>query len=388
MASMTFRGQSMTLSLRFLPILIVITLQFLAGPLAKEVLAFPELVRRGYVNCTACHVSPTGSGVLTRYGRESSREVLSTWGKSENESQFAYGIVKLPESVDAIGMYRGVYAYQNTPFIQQGKYIFMQGDVEAAVRTGDWIFDAALGYQNRSTSTSVTDHLISRRHYVNYRPTDELSFRLGRFYPQFGILVPNHVVPTRRGLGWDEGQETYNLEGAWIGETWSLFLTGDFGRPDQPSLNRETGFAATPSVAIGNTYKLGLSYFYGNALTQTRNVVGIWGILGFTPHFFLLTEWDYQFQSNKSGVGGAVPGMVNYQRLDYELIQGLHVYLTQDYSRLNFHDLRTLANSYGVGIQFFPRPHFEFNLSWQKLRIQQISPEYTDFAWFLMNYYL
>src|SRR4051812_13294315 len=90
--------------------------------------AFPELVRHGYVNCIACHVSPTGGGVLTQYGRELSREILSTWGiQNENESKFAYGIIKTPEWLDAIGEYRGIYAYQNNPFIQEGKYIYMKG---------------------------------------------------------------------------------------------------------------------------------------------------------------------------------------------------------------------------------------------------------------------
>ena len=347
------------------------------------------MVRHGYVNCTSCHVSPSGGGVLTQYGRELSRAILSKWGtENQNESLFAYGVVKLPEWITAMGLYRNLYAYQNTPFISQGQYIFMQNDIETAAVLKEWSFDLSLGYENKPTDVKVLDHVISRRNYVAYRPTDELSFRAGRFYPAFGILTSEHVIPTKRDLGWDEGQETYNLEGAWLGEKWNLYATADLGRPDQPSLHHETGFALSPSVALGESNKVGLSYFHGDSVTATRNVAGPWGILGFTHHFFLLSELDFQAQSVKAGGLATQKGVVNYQRLDYELIQGLHAYLTQDFSELNFQDFQTLHNSYGVGLQFFPRPHFELNLSWQKLRMIAVAPVYTDFAWFMLNFYL
>ena len=47
--------------------------------------AFPEMIRLGYVNCTSCHVSPNGGGLLTDYGRSISSEALSTWAKPKEE---------------------------------------------------------------------------------------------------------------------------------------------------------------------------------------------------------------------------------------------------------------------------------------------------------------
>jgi hypothetical protein len=348
------------------------------------------MVRHNYPNCTACHVSPTGGGVLTQYGRELSRAILPTFGtENENESKFAYGIVTPPTWLDLMGMYRSVYAYQNTPYVSEGKYIYMQGDIEGAAHFLDHFYaDVAIGYQNPPGATDLSDHVISRRFYLNYRPTDELSFRAGRFYPAFGINTPDHVIPTKRDLGWDEGQETDNIEAAWIGETYNLFATADLGRLDTPSAHREQGFALTPSVAVVDHYKIGLSYFYGNGLDTTRNVIGPWGILGFTPRFFLLTELYFQQQSSKTGAFDSRWGAVNYQRLDYELIQGLHVYATQDYSRLRFSDARSLANSFGAGLQWFPRPHFEINLQWQKQKAAIIGSDYSDFAWVMLNVYI
>ena len=367
-----------------------VVLMTLAMGFSTPAWCYPEMVRHGYINCIACHISPSGGGVLSGYGRELSREILSTWGtKNETESKFAWGVVPTPDWLSAMGLYRGVYAYQNTPFVQQGQYIFMQGDIEAAANVSSKLFfDASVGYENMSTDMSFSDHLIIRRAFVNYRPMDTLSFRFGRFYPNFGIETPDHVIPTKRDLGWDQGQETINLEAAWIGEKWSLFATGDFGRPDYPSYHHEQGFALTPSLAIGDTYKVGASYFHGDGLDTIRNVGGPWGILGFTRRFFLLSEWDLQQQSSKSGAFSSHTGGVNYQRLDYEVIQGLHTYLTQDFSQSDFSNFATLSNSYGLGIQFFPRPHFEVNLSWQKLRTIAVTPDYTDFAWVTFNIYI
>src|SRR5271170_3463367 len=53
---------------------------------------FAEMVRHGYTQCTACHVSPAGGGILTAYGRELSSDLLSTWSRP-NEGQFLHSAV-------------------------------------------------------------------------------------------------------------------------------------------------------------------------------------------------------------------------------------------------------------------------------------------------------
>ena len=59
---------------------------------SSQAFAFPEMVRHGYTQCTACHVSPSGGGILTSYGRELAAEVLSTWSYAD-ESQFTHSKV-------------------------------------------------------------------------------------------------------------------------------------------------------------------------------------------------------------------------------------------------------------------------------------------------------
>lgn len=353
--------------------------------LPQGVWGFPEMVRHGYSNCISCHVSPTGGGVLTQYGRELSREVLSSRG-SEGESDFAYRAVRPPSWLNLGGDLRGMGYYRDTPRFSQGQLTLMQADLEAAMTYKKLTAVGTLGYQNSPRIPSIKDSLISRRHYLNYRPTDELSIRAGRFQAAYGINLPDHAVTTKRGLGWNESTETYNFETAWIGELFNLYVTGVLGRPDAPELNREQGVAMVSSVSFDNSSKVGMSYFYGANSLGGRHLTGPFGVLGFSPHFFLLVEFDFQSLRSSSFSVNSQFGFVNYQRLDYEFVQGFHGYLTQELSRLNFSDSDSLSKIFGIGIQYFPRPHFELNLSWQ-IQTHALRVGYADFAFLMLHFY-
>lgn len=338
------------------------------------------------MNCTSCHISPSGGGVLTQYGRELSREVLS-YASREKEAAFLYGAVVPPDWLTLGGDVRVLGFYRDTPTFTQGQVFPMQMDMEAAATYKNFIVVGTMGYQRPSrTSPNLTDYFISRRHYVNYRPTGELSIRAGMFMPAFGINTPDHATVTKRGLGWNAGSETYNLETAWIGERFNLYATAILGRPDALDLNREKGAAVLPSLTISDTYRVGFSYFYGLNTLGNRHVFGPFGILGFTPHFFLLTELDFQSATSQSDPSHPQWGVVNYQKLDYEFFQGFHGYITQELSRLNFASLDSLSKTYGIGLQFFPRPHLELNFSWQ-IQTSATLAGYTDFGFLLLHFY-
>ena len=350
------------------------------------VYAFPELVKHGYTNCTSCHVSPTGGGVLTPYGRGLSKEVLSQFGK-EGEESFAFGLVKTPDWLNAGGDFRELGLYQENATVRAGRTIFMQADLEAAVTAKNFTVDATLGYLDTQSPQPAIQHVISRRHYALYRPIETLSFRGGRFQPAYGINVPDHQIFARRGLAFeDEGMESYNLEAAWIGERFNSYVTAVFGRPDNKSLNRETGVALSNSLGIADNYKVGLSYFYGVNTTQNRHLMGPFGILGFTPKFSLLSEFDFQGASVGPDYATRTWGIVDYQKLDYEYFQGFHGFLVQQLSRPNFSNGSTLMKSYGIGLQYFPRPHFEISATWE---IQTIatSSDYSDYAYLMLHFY-
>lgn len=347
--------------------------------------AYPEMIRHNYVNCTSCHVSPSGGGVLNDYGRELSKEVLSTWSK-DGEQAFIYGFLKSKENLKLGGDYRSAVIYQDQPSFKEIRGIQMQADAEAALVQDKWIALATVGYQDPRIVQVWSDHLISRRHWVGWKPSDQTLIRAGRFMIPYGINIPDHVTTIRRGLGFDQSSETYNIGFDIENDKWSGSATVNFGRIDRPSLNREQGAALTAAISIGESTKLGCSYLWGTSNQASRNLMGPYVLLGFSSRLYLLSELDFQFKSIPSGA--PTTGGVNYQKLGYELTQGLVLYGTQEYSRLDFSNPDSLQTSYGLGLQFFPRPHFEFNFSYQKQFISALSSSPFDFAWLMFHYYL
>ena len=100
--------------------------------------AFPELIRHGYVNCSACHVSPAGGGVLTPYGRGLSNEIVSRWG-TEKETLPLHGLVPLEKVQDCLflgGDLRGVQTQYENNLVKDGQWIPMQAQAEVAARAG------------------------------------------------------------------------------------------------------------------------------------------------------------------------------------------------------------------------------------------------------------
>jgi hypothetical protein len=353
--------------------------------------AFPDQIRHGYVNCTACHASPTGGGALTAYGRELSRELLSTWGK-EGESDFAYFIKEKPEWLILGGDMRSVYTYRNNPKLTEGKWIFMQMDLEAYANWQDKFFvGGTVGFERvRKFSGEYEMEFLSRRHWINYRPTDTISFRAGKFNPAFGINVPDHIIVTKRGLGWDQQSETYNAEASFLGENWNHYITGIFGRPDSDTVIRDKGVSLTSSYSFAERYKVGASYHYGSRAGARRHVVGPWALLGFTKKFYVLTETNFESRDPRTTANRATKshGVASYTKFGYELVQGWHLFFTEEVSQLNFQQNNTRTWGHTIGTQWFPRPHLDFLISWQKLQTAAFPGKYTDFAWLQIHFYL
>ncbi len=354
---------------------------------STPVFAFPEMIRHNYVNCTSCHVSPNGGGVLNPYGRQSSVAALSTWG-TENEAKPLYNLFAQPDWIDTGAFIRGVQTAQNNSQVSSGYYWWMQGQLEAAARfgpEGKWTADLALGVSpdvlNGLLPNGVSP-LSSPRQYLMYRPSETTSIRAGKFLLDYGIYFQDHTIATRQGVGFDEGNETYNLEYSYQGEAWSGSISADFGRPDNISLMMERGAAATGGYNLNDHDKVGWSAFVGAQNGNSRQLTGPYVLLGFSPHFYFVGEMDLQFSQPTQG--SSTQGLFQYGKVGYELIQGLHFYILEQAFVHSFNgtyqplpqDFKygPLANRlYGIGpgISWYPRPHFYIQLEVQ----QQFSAE-------------
>ena len=64
----------------------LIVLMGLVLMLSPKAEAFPETVRLGYLSCATCHISPSGRGILTPYGKTLSHELYS-FKKTQNDQE-------------------------------------------------------------------------------------------------------------------------------------------------------------------------------------------------------------------------------------------------------------------------------------------------------------
>jgi len=358
--------------------------------------AFPETARIGYQNCISCHISPSGGGVLTPYGRGMASDILSTWSYSGEET-IGHGLFKdkegkafeTPEWLQIGGESRWIQTYVNNLQATQTQWFPMQNEIETAVGfLKGWIV-GNLDFLGGPPGTPNYGNLISDRLYGMYNLTDEFYVRAGKYMLPFGINQPNHTAVMAKGLGWDEGMESDNIEAGYIGEKYNLIVTGDLGRPDNTTLVTEEGVSVNLAYNLLTTHKIGWSAFSGSANDSTRFVTGPYGILSFFRKLVFLTQADLQWKNFKDPTAGPEQqGFVTFNRVQYEVVKGIHPYVIHQINYLNNSVVASRYDSYGGGIMWYPRPHFEFWAEWDKERNMAVAPNYTDSAWLVLHYYL
>ncbi len=356
---------------------------FMGGP----IWAFPENVRHGYFTCTSCHVSPSGGGVLTPYGRSLSAELMSTWGTTK-VSGFLFSDQedeeRNPPWFRAQGLLRGVQTYRNTPAIEKALWIPMQADLEGGYDSEKFAIIGTLGYHAKKGSTDLVE-AFSRRHYILYRWNDNWVNRAGKFMFSFGLNEPDHITATRRGLGWDQGSETYNFETSYLGDSHSETLTFISSSPELDNVKRDTALALNTGFFAFKNSRIGFSLYGGEQITSKRIVYGLYWILSLTEKAYLSSEVFIQNRQDKIRLEKK-NGYATFHRLGYEITKGLFPYIQADRSFLDTTDKSAKLDSYGLGIQWLPFPHFEVMGFVGKEQTAENDP--TDFAWLIFNFYI
>jgi hypothetical protein len=352
--------------------------------------AFPEMVRYGYTNCNACHVSLTGGGVLNDYGREIAREKLALF-KSDNEKNkehlFAYGALantSIAKYLKMGGDVQSVYYLLNNDSEKVAQTIFMQGDLEAAFVKSKWTIDATGGVEQPIPGKTVD--FISRRHYIAYAITDTFNIRVGKYVPAFGIKNPEHIFITRDQLQFADNFESYNLELSYITDQWNVFLTGVFGRFDDQQATQDRGATAQISYAPTERIKIGANEWYGKQETGvSRYVAGVFGMAGITNKFYASTEIDYQTLLIPASPDQT--GIASTQKISYEVLEGFWAAVIQEYGKIDFITPTTQSEDYGLELEIFPRSHFQFSLAYQRKRDGGGTADFYDYYWLVSHFY-
>ena len=348
---------------------------------ASAAFSFPDMIRHGYTNCTACHVSPSGGGLLNPYGRSLSKELISTWS-GENEAGLLHFIntEKVDEWLALGGDFRGAQLHQENDSIKRGRWVPMQAGFEVGIVQPKWSVVSFIGQQNVQQNEWQP---YATRYYGLITPMDGLYIKLGRFLPNFGINLPDHILSTRGPLQMGYGMERNTAEVSWLGEDWNFILSG-YKTPENISANNQTGTTATATYSMGN-YKTGVQFLSEKDDFQTRQIAGAIGYLGWTKEFGTLIEVDRELTTPSAG-GPEKKGLSLMHRSSYEVYKGFHVVALNDYSQSNLDVGTTKVYRFGPGIQWFPRPHFDLQAFWTREQAQNYKE--GDYAWLVLHYYL
>lgn len=279
----------------------------LFAPAAKSM---PDFIRKGYTSCISCHVSPTGGGVLTGYGRGWSEELfLFGW---EGAGSFA-GWSGFDEWKEPTGLFQTLKAdlqadYRSVTFEQFGakgggrQTIPMQLDASVAFHIGKTT-DLVASYGKYGPDES----LESRVHYLQVRTSKFLSFRAGRFLPGYGLNIDDHTAWIRSGLGFSQGHESLNIEAHYEDEIGMTTFTRIMGETVQITESNQAfsfeseqrqAFAIRSALKVGSRHTFGVSGYH----EKKRRSYGIFGASSpIRDWLYILGELDGTMARNDSG---------------------------------------------------------------------------------------
>jgi len=327
---------------------------FLLAAFERSAFAYPWMIRHDYKACNTCHADPSGSGLLTQYGRGMEETLTrSYFGKHTGEEDpgklgnFMFGAVDLPDwlllqaDVRGLNVIRPPDAY---------RFWLMQANAQAQITLGRFrvMGDLGLGAPGSALGSSVTRgsyRLISRQFWLGLDIGSDKQFllRAGRINVPYGLRMIEHTTYVRRATRTDiNASQEYGVTLAYTGEKVRgevMGIAGNFQiRPDD---YRERGYSAYLEYVINDRFTLGGTSLITHANNDVQLATALWrqahGLFArWTPAkpVVVMAESDLLLFSQPP-VGAAAAtnnfGNASYLTVDIEPWQGLHFMPTAEF---------------------------------------------------------
>jgi hypothetical protein len=344
--------------------------------------AYAWMIRHEYSGCATCHTDPSGGFLLTAYGRAQRQTFLSTFGRGAGDaevdarSEFAFGLVKLPDSVNLGFSQRNLVLYEK-PDGSAGtaRHVWMQTDARAALDFGKIEAAGSLGFAHEGgLAAAITsrpkDNLVSREFWVGYRFGDagDDRLRVGRLYLPFGLRTLDHTLYVRNATQTDlDTQQQYGAAFFHQSDSYRFEVMAVAGNYQlRPDVYRARGYSGYVELNPASRLGVGLSSLLtyqgesfnanisGAALRGAHGPFARWAPI---PTLALMTEWDVLHEGSTQGASPIV-GVAGMVQADWEAVQGVHVAVTPEVYAPD-------TQQGGVGYRawltaaWFPYPHFD-----------------------------
>ena len=321
------------------PLLFSFTLFIILGH-SSPAWAYSWMIRHGYTGCVTCHADPSGSGLLTAYGRAQSdlllrtRYASGTPEEADKSAGTAFGLVPPPDWLLLGGQFRGLGMLAK-PDGQKWStaLVLMQADLAAQISVGGFRANGSLGVvQSSASRASVVGNVVSREHWLGYSFNDDAFLvRAGRMNLPFGLRILEHTmfVRVRTRTDINDAQE-HGVSFAYSGEFLRGEIMGILGNYQlSPDAYRERGYSGYVEVTPAERVALGLSSLVTHSsadlylqVADTRQAHGAFARLSPWPVLAILAESDLVLHSPR-GLPSET-GLANLLMVDAEPLQGLH----------------------------------------------------------------
>ncbi len=334
---------------------------------SSTALGFVQNVTHGYPACIACHVSPNGGGLLTDYGRSLSKELMSTWGVSDNFAQPFFGAVKNRENVKFGGDLRTLQFYRKDKTTNTGELFPMQQNVEVGVQVSDKVMLVATAglQQGPPQRAQRIGQFISERHYALWSPAPTSRVRIGKFRQTFGINTDNHTRFIKQTFGFGSLSETYNLEFTQFYESYEVTLGSSLGRIDNPRTPRtEQNLSAHYTYYLNENSRVGGSLLVGESPLKRRTLSSVNAVLPLSKNWMLLSELDYERSHLSASPQDAIETVASFVKVGHTLFKGFMWYPLFEHFSVESVGGYTMNHQPGVGIQWWPVPHLNVQVEY------------------------
>jgi hypothetical protein len=346
----------------------VAIMMLMAAPSAR---AYPYFqTTSGNDTCGACHVSPTGGGPLSVWGRVEAGDTLALGGNGE----FLHGRVQLPDWLDLGGDVRLASLINDTgnPNGAEAAAFPMQLELNVHATQGEWSAVAnagALGAVRSapSSSTGVVEPqvslpwLMSRDHYILWQSDVSRRYvRIGRFYPPYGLRLADHTAYVRRQLGFGLYEEPYVVSAGYVGTTWDLHVAAFASDRWRWAPRREAGGVAMVEHRKGRLVTT-INTRVASGDTQSRALLGMTAKVWHERTSLLwLAEWNVGWQW--------LPGLQRLQLAGYEGFvwfptRGFALGAAYEHYNEDIGQTDAARHAADAWLTFMPRAHVELGLS-------------------------
>lgn len=334
--------------------------------------AYPWMIHHGYTACAQCHIDPSGSGILTDYGRAQGEILLRTqYGEPnpspEKVSSFLFGALPLGDKVELQPDVRALLI----PEPGNLRFIVMQADMRAAVQIGKFLASGSLGGVSEGaeeawiTSNDAGWNLVAREYWVGYNPTRSIGVRAGRMNLPFGIRTEDHILYPRAATGTTINDDQ-QVGASFVYQTRKvraevMGIAGNF--QVSPDDFRKRGYSAYGAYSVSKTLEVGASSLFTMSKLDTDTLAprtfiseGVFVRAAPVQPLAIMAEADFMIDDQD---GDKLNGLTGMGILDYEPLQGLHVQGIGQYCDSDLSSSAAPAWTGGLGAQWFFAPRVD-----------------------------